>query len=104
MTLIYLQYDPSIAIAFALLLLPTFLGSSRNVLKLRTFRHSYRSLQVMKSSQNGTVGISVFQRVNIINSLLQAQAAEEVLKARVGAQGIQLGVGGDPWRAVCVLV
>ena len=37
-------------------------------------------------------------------SLWKAQAAQEVLKARVSAKGIQLGVGGDPGRAVRALV
>ena len=37
-------------------------------------------------------------------SLWKAQAAQDVLKARVSAKGIQLGVGGDPRRAVRALV
>jgi hypothetical protein len=37
-------------------------------------------------------------------SLWKAQAVQEVLKARVSAKGIQLGVGGDPGRAVRALV
>jgi hypothetical protein len=37
-------------------------------------------------------------------SLRKAQAAQEVLKARVGAKGIQLGIGCDPGRAVGALV
>jgi hypothetical protein len=46
----------------------------------------------------------VLSNLRGLGSLRQAQAAQEVLKARVGAEGIQLGVGGDPRRAVCVLV
>jgi hypothetical protein len=37
-------------------------------------------------------------------SLWKADAAQEVLKARVSAKGIQLGIGGDPGRAVRALV
>ena len=37
-------------------------------------------------------------------SLWKAQAVQEVLKARVSPKGIQLGVGGDPGRAVRALV
>lgn len=43
-------------------------------------------------------------RFLLCTSLWEAEAAQEVLKARVGAKGIQLGVGGDPGRAVRALV
>ena len=37
-------------------------------------------------------------------SLWKTQATQKILKARVSAKGIQLGVGGDPGRAVRALV
>jgi hypothetical protein len=43
-------------------------------------------------------------RPRLRTSLWKADAAQEVLKARVSAKGIQLGVGGDPGRAVRALV
>ena len=54
--------------------------------------------------QDGDVGLGAFRGWRLVRFKRQADAAQEVLKARVSAKGIQLGVGGDPGRAVRALV
>ena len=69
---------------------------SEGLLQLRVHRLGFL--------QDGNVGLSAFRGWRLVRFKRQADAAQQVLKARVSAKGIQLGVGGDPGRAVRALV
>ena len=58
----------------------------------------------LASFRMGMSGQRLFKRWRLVRFKRQADAAQQVLKARVSAKGIQLGVGGDPGRAVRALV
>ena len=71
----------------------------------RSFR-TYCSFaySALASFRMGMSGQRLFKRWRLVRFKRQADAAQQVLKARVSAKGIQLGVGGDPGRAVRALV
>jgi hypothetical protein len=54
--------------------------------------------------QDGNVGIGTFSGWRLVGLKRQADAAQQVLKARVLAKGIEFGVDGDPGRAVRALI
>jgi hypothetical protein len=62
------------------------------------------SYSFLASFRMGMSGSASFQGWRLVRFKRQADAAQQVLKARVIAKGIQLGVGGDPGRAVRALV
>jgi hypothetical protein len=79
-------------------------GLERNCL-LTTLNNFYCASKPRGPAGMGHPAIGSFAHsAQLRPSLWKADAAQKVLKARVSTKRIQLGVGGDPGRAVRALV